>query len=144
MKTSNIIRFSLTIVLIIIILTQCISAISQDAIINTNKNYEWQANNVYFYIHAYSDEGRITNQSLPIICYVKNISLGISFHMLFWPLFIKIKAWKNSGILLDGIDDHFYLIATNFTGIIFHRIGYFAHVWFLYGYCDVLKIQKGY
>ncbi|UCB58098.1 MAG: hypothetical protein JSV67_05695 [Thermoplasmatales archaeon] len=144
MKTINIIKFSLTIVLIIIILSQCISAGTQDATINNIKTYNWQRNNVFFYIHAYSDEESITNQNLPVICFVKDINLSIFFEMLFWPLFIKIKVWNNSGLIFDGIYDFFYLIATNFTGLIIHTKGLFRYEWYLFGYCNILKIEKGY
>ena len=144
MKSNNIINFSLTIVLFIIILIQCISAGSEDAIINNIKTQDWQRNNVFFYINAYSDKEKITNQSLPFICYLKDVNLSISLRMSFWPLFIKIKVWNTTGLIIDGKDDHFYLTAQNFTGLIFHRKCLYGYVWYIYGNSSVLKTQSGY
>ena len=64
--------------------------------------------------------------------------------MSFWPLFIKIKVWNNSGLIIDCKDDHFRLIAQNFTGLIFHRKCLLGYVWYLYGDCNVFKMQSGY
>ena len=144
MKTSSIIKCSLNILLITTIFTQSALALSQNKISNNTETCDWQRNNVFFYIHSYSDEENITNQSLPTVCYVKDINLGISFRMSFWPLFIKIKVWNNTGLIIDGKDDHFYFIAQNFNGFIFHRKCFLGHVWYLFGNCKVLKIQKGY
>lgn len=144
MNISSIIKYLLTIILIITIITQSTVALSQNIIsINTN-TYDWQRNNVFFYIHSYSDKENITNQSLSNICYVKDIKLNISFRMSIWPLFIKIKVWNNTGLIIDGKDDHFYLISQNFTGLIFHRKCLLGYVWYLFGNCSVLKIHKGY
>jgi len=144
MKINGILKCSLTIILLIPVLTQCISASSQDAIFNNTLPCDWQRNNVFFYIHAYSDEKRITNQSVPVICFVKDVRLCISFRMSVWPLFVKIKVWNNTGLIIDGKDDHFNLVVTNFTGLILHRKDLFGYVWCLYGDCSVLKVSKGY
>ena len=144
MKISSIIKFTVSIMLVIIIFTQNALALSQNIISNNTNTCDWQRNNVFFSIHAYSDEINITNQSLPTVCYVKDVNLSISFRMSFWPLFIKIKVWNNSGLIIDAKDDHFYLIAQNFTGFIFHRKCLLGYVWYLYGDCNFFKMQSGY
>ena len=150
MKINSILKCSLTIILLIPILTQCISASSRDAIFNNTIPCDWQENNVFFYIHAYSDEKKITNQSVPVICFVNDVRLCISLRMsfllasLYIPIFIKIKVWNNTGLIIDGKDDHFNLLVTNFTGLIVHRRDLFGYVWYLYGDCSVLKVSKGY
>ena len=133
-----------TILLLIILMLSGISASLQGEIINRTVPCDWQQDNVFFYIHAYSDDDKIDNYSIPFIFLKKDLRLCISLRMSVWPLFIKIKVWNDTGLIIDCRDDHFYLVTENFTGLITHRRDLLGYVWNIFGYCNVIKIIKGY
>jgi hypothetical protein len=131
MKINSILKCSLTIILLIPMLTQCISASSCD---------DWQHTNIFFCSYGYTDDFRINNQSVLTTCFKKNVYVDISYNG--WLLNPRFIVWNNSGLIEDFEFYHFNLFVTNFTGIIIHRIGLLiGNFRYLFGYCTVLKIH---
>lgn len=145
MKINSIFKCSLTMILIIPLLSQCISASSQDAIFNNTVQCDWQQSNIFFYSYGLGTELEINNQSSHVNCFKKDVRLSI-YYRGFWPLWVKFKVWNNTGVIADFNEMHCALYVTNFTGLIIHSIYQITegHVWYLFGYCTYLKIQTGY
>jgi len=143
MKTNIILRCSVTLMIILQIISQYSSASTQDMIYNTTFPCDIQEHNVSFYCHAYSNKERITNQSLPVVWFVKDVRLSIFFEMSFYR-YNKFKVWNDTGVIIDGKIDHCFLTATNYTGIIIHRRGVLGYVWHLYGSCKNFKLDEPY
>jgi hypothetical protein len=137
MKSNSIFKCSLIIILIIPLLSQCISASSCG---------DWQTNNVFFSSYGYSTDLEINNQNSQVTCFKKNVRLSI-YYKGFWPLWVKFKVWNDTGVFSDFRIDHCSLYATNFTGLIIHsiyRIHELGNAWYLFGYCSYLKIPTSY
>lgn len=131
-------------VLAFIISSQCISASSQNTTINNSTPLDWQHHDVFFYSHGYSNDLRINNQSSLRTCFVMDVKLYIYYEMPLWPLFPNFKVWNQSGLIVDY--DVFYcsFYATNFTGLIIHRISWLGNFWYIFGYCEYFKMRTGY
>jgi hypothetical protein len=144
MKTNSILQCSVALFFIIPIVSQCASASTQNAISTTAISGETKEYNVSFYCHGYSFNGSITNQKLPVICFVKDVNLSAFFAAPFGLFINKFKIWNDTGLLDDFTVDHCGFGAKNFTGVIIHRRCLFGYAWFVYGHCDIFRENEPY
>ena len=146
MITNSTFRCLLVIILICNISSQSILGSSQNKISNNSNSIpcDWQHDNVFFYSHGYSKDLRINNKSSLSTCFVNNLDLYIYYQMPLWPLFPGFKVWNNTGLIADFIIDFCSFDATNFTGIILHRISWLGNFFYVFGYCNDFKITTGY
>jgi hypothetical protein len=144
MKKISMFKYSLIMMLVILILPCYTTASSEDTICNNIITTNCQQNTVSFYIHAYSFNGSITNKSLPVFCHLKNVTLKTLFSAPFALFINRFKIWNETGLIDDFTIDHCYFRATNFTGIIFHRRCLFGYAWFIYGSCDYFRTADPY
>lgn len=140
----NTIKSLLTIILVCIISSQSILVSSQNIIINNIKHYDWRHPDVFFFSHGYSKDLRINNKNSLVTCFVKDEELYIYYQMPFWPLFPRFKVWNNTGLIADFNVFFCSFDATNFTGIIIHKISLIGNFYYVYGYCRDFKITTGY
>jgi len=134
MKSNSILKCSLTIIVIIPLLSQCISTASCG---------DWIYHNVFFYSHALSNDITINNQSLQVTCFKKDVHLFI-FYQGFLPSWVKIKVWNNTGLISDDRELFCSIDAKNFTGILIRRPSILGNVWYLIGYCSIFWEHIGY
>lgn len=137
MQINSILKWSITQMLIILLLLQCISASSHGV---------WQRSNVSFFSYGLCNQIKINNQTSQVTCFKKNVRLELSYHG-FWPMWAKFRVWNITGVIADFRIDHCLLRATNFTGLIFHSIYKLpkeGNVWYLFGHCDNLFILEPY
>ena len=139
-------RCLLVIILTCNISSQSILASSQNKISNNSNSIpcDWQHDNVFFYSHGYSNDLRINNESSLRTCFARDVKLYIYYKMPLWPLFPEFKVWNNTGLTKEFSVFHCSFYATNFTGIIFHRISWLGNFWYVFGYCKDFKIITGY
>jgi hypothetical protein len=144
MVYNNIIKPIFIITITCFIYSQPIVALSEEKILDDSKPIDWEHPQVFFYSSGYSDDLRINNYSSLRTCFLKDVKLYIYYSMPIWPLFPNFKIWNNSGMITDFNIDFCSLYATNFTGLIIHRISLLGNFWHIIGYCEYFKIRTGY
>ena len=144
MVKNSTIRFNGLLGIVLVILFQSVFASSQNTISKTVKPCDWQHDDVFFYSHGYSNDLRINNESSLRTCFARDVKLFIYYEMPLWPLFPEFKVWNNTGLIADFIIDFCSFDATNFTGIILHRISWLGNFFYVFGYCNDFKITTGY
>lgn len=144
MLINNIIKAIFIIIIFFVIPSQSIVALSEQKITDNSKPLDWEHTQVSFYSHGYSNDLRINNKSSLRTCFEKDVDLYIDYKMPIWPLFPNFKVWNQSGLIVDYnvFFCHFY--ATNFTGLIIHRISWLGNFWHIVGYCEYFKMRTGY
>ena len=134
MEINSILRFSLTMIVIIPLLSQCVSVASC---------VDWRAHNVFFHSHAFTKELTINSHNQQFSCFKMNVHLFI-YYLGVWPTWVRIKVWNNTNVLFDGSEPFCSIDAKNFTGFMIRRMSVLGDIWYLYGYCTDIWIYAGY